>query len=72
MWLRMALNIMLMSVLENEVRYSHSHLFMVWVLRLSIPWGWEMVLCLRAVDAPAGDAGWVPSTHVAVHGAQGK
>lgn len=53
----------LMSVLENKVPYSHSHPFMVWVLRLSIPWGWEMVLCLRAVDAPAEDTGWVPSTH---------
>lgn len=60
----------LMSVLENKVHYSHSHSFMVLVLRLSIPWGWEMVLCLRAVDAPAEDAGCVPSTHVAVHRAQ--
>lgn len=63
----------LMSVLENKVHYSHSHSFMVWVLRLSIPWGWEMVLCLRTVNAPAEVADWVPSTHsthMAVHGAQ--
>lgn len=43
---------------------------MVWVLRLSILWGWEVVLCLRAVDAPEEDAGWVPRAHMTVHGAQ--